>query len=210
MAEIENVVTPPATENNSVKSNKFKAMCKERWRKFIVGLKRKPQNISFFILVISSVMFMCCLTFYSQSTIYFNEDWMGLLIFVNTMFSVLTLLLFMNTFPKRKKKMNIIMLVLTFIFMAVMIFCDLFWYMHMHPLYITALEENEYVENVLITLKEMNPSFTSIIAHVVLVAISAILLATLPLYRKLIMKIDTRKVIESNEIKEEIDTSEEG
>ena len=46
------------------------------------------------------------------------------------------------------------------------------------------------------------------IAHMVFLGISALLLATLPLYKKLIMKIDTSKVVESTEIKEVIDTED--
>ena len=55
----------------------------------------------------------------------------------------------------------------------------------------------------------MKQSLTLAITHVVLVGIEAILLATLPLYKKLILKINTKKVIEENKLSEEIDTSED-
>ena len=52
-------------------------------------------------------------------------------------------------------------------------------------------------------------AFPIVLTHIVLVGLSVVLLATLPLYRKLILKINTSKVVESNELKEEIDTSAE-
>jgi S-adenosylmethionine:diacylglycerol 3-amino-3-carboxypropyl transferase len=52
-------------------------------------------------------------------------------------------------------------------------------------------------------------AFDLVIAHIVLVGIALVAFATLPLYKKLIMKINTRKVVESNEMQGEIDTSAE-
>lgn len=61
------------------------------------------------------------------------------------------------------------------------------------------LSESPYVQS----------SLNIAIAHIVLIAISAVLLATLPLYSKLIMKINTKKVIASTEMKENIDVNED-
>ena len=47
------------------------------------------------------------------------------------------------------------------------------------------------------------------VAHMVFLGISAVLLATLPLYKKLILKINTSKVVEGTNIKEAIDTEDE-
>jgi hypothetical protein len=52
-------------------------------------------------------------------------------------------------------------------------------------------------------------ALASTIAHIVLVALAAILTATYPLYSKLINKINTRKVIEESNLKTEVDRSEE-
>lgn len=202
---VEEKVTPSSEPS---KGKKILANLKERWRKFLVSLKRKPQRIAFYVLLLSTVIYMCSLFSYSQATMYYPVPWMGLLIFINTMFSILTLLLFMNTFPKRKKNMNIVMLVLTFIFMAVMIFCDIYWYLQIEPLYTTQLNTTTDPA-IWETLMKMSSAFSTILIHMVLVAISAILLATLPLYKKLIFKINTSKVLEENKLSEEIDTSAE-
>lgn len=187
---------------------KFLADLKERWRKFLVTTKRKPQRLAFFPLIISTVIWMFGIVYCGQATIYDNIPSMGLCIFVNTMLSILTLLLFMNTFPKRAKHMNYIMLALTFVFMAIMLTCDLVWYIKSYPVHMDAWN-NATTEGAKASIQPGLKAFPIVLTHVVFVALSAILLATLPLYKKLILKINTSKVIETNELKEEIDTSAE-
>lgn len=209
----------PVKDNKPSFWGKIGANLKERWRKFLVGLKRKPQNIALFVLLISTVIFMCSLGYYSQATIRYNIDWTGLLVFVNTMFSILTLLLFMNSFPKRgivlnkktmkKSNINYIMLVLTFVFMSLMIFCDIMWFIIVHPKFVAELLTPNLGNEILATLNHITPAFSTIMVHCALVALSGVLLATLPLYKKLILKINTAKVVEGNELKEEIDTEED-
>ena len=46
------------------------------------------------------------------------------------------------------------------------------------------------------------------ITHLVMVCVSAVLLATLPLYKKLIMKINTSKELESTQLSEAIDVED--
>lgn len=189
-------------------SKRLAANLKERWRKFLVTTKRKPQRIAFLPLIVSTILWMFGLVYCGQGTIYANVGGMGLCIFVNTMLSILTLLLFMNTFPKRAKHMNYVMLALTFAFMAVMLICDLVWYIKVYPVVSEAFK-NATTESELASVKPGMNAFPIVIAHIVLVALSAILLATLPLYKKLILKINTSKTVETNELKEEIDTSAE-
>ena len=187
------------------------ANLKERWRKFLVTTKRKPQRLAFFPLIVSTILWMIGVVYCGQATIYDNVPGMGLCIFVNTMFSILTLLLFMNTFPKRAKHMNYIMLALTFVFMAIMLTCDLVWYLKSSPVHFQAY--NDAIANgsasAIAAVAPGMTAFPIVLAHVVLVSLSALLLATLPLYSKLILKINTSKVVEENKLSEEIDTSAE-
>ena len=127
---------------------------------------------------------------------------LGFPVFVNMLFCILVLLLYLWSFPKRKKP-NYIMIALTFIFMGVMIALDIVFHINLAK----AADNLSSAERA--ALPFIDKSLTLAIVHVVFVGISAVLLATLPLYKKLIMKINTRKVVESTEIKEEIDTSEE-
>ncbi|MDE6613204.1 MAG: hypothetical protein K2K28_01450, partial [Clostridia bacterium] len=129
MEEMQNAVElndiQPSPEAD--KPSKFKAFLggvKEWFRKFTVKLKRRPMNIAFFVLIISSIVYLCSLGNFSQTALNIYVNWLGLSVFVNTLFCILSLLLFMNSFPKRSKKPKIVMLVLLFLFIAAMIAFD--------------------------------------------------------------------------------------
>ncbi len=162
-------------------------------------------NIAFVVLIVSSVMYLCSLGNLSQAALNVYVDWLGLSVFVNTLFCILSLLLFMNAFPKRSKKPKIVMLVLLFVFIAAMIGFDILFYVKISDPF--NAETNPTIKA---TLEEyVVPALNSTIAHIVLNGLAAILTATYPLYGKLINKINTRKVVESTELKEEIDTTAE-
>ena len=125
----ENIENAPAAlpgqpeEQKPSRGQKIKAGIKEWFRKTIVKLKHKPQTIPFVILLITSFMYLCFLgttsKFIDTNS---NIKSIGLFQFVNTLASILILLIFLNTFPKRKK-MNIVMLVITFAVLALMVYC---------------------------------------------------------------------------------------
>lgn len=189
-------------------ASRFIGGVKERARKFVVKLKRRPMNIAFFMLIISSLVFLLLLGSFSQAGLEYAKPGVPIGLFVNTLFSILVLLLFMYAFPKRSKKPKIVMLVLCFVFMAVLIGLDILLYVQ----WSTAWEAhipNLSANGIALREKYIYTAINGTLAHAVLVAVAAILTATYPLYGKLLAKINTRKVIESNEIKEEIDTSEE-
>ncbi len=202
------VVEQPAPEKPS-KGKRFLAAIKERLRKFVVKLKRRPMNVAFFVLIVSSFMFLLLLGNFSQVGLEYGKMGGGpISLFVNTLFSILVLLLFLYSFPKRSKKPKIVMLVLCFAFMAVMIGLDILLYVRWTTDW-NIQWPNLTQDAMALREKYIYTAFNGIIAHAVLVAVAAILTATYPLYGKLISKINTRKVVESTEIKEEIDTSEE-
>ncbi len=204
---VEVVEQQPAPEQPS-KGKRFLAAIKERLRKFVVKLKRRPMNIAFFVLIVSSLVFLFLLGSFSQAGIEYSKSGVPISLFINTLFCILVLLLFMYSFPKRSKKPKIVMLVLCFAFMAVMIGLDILLYIRWTGAWaeqLPVLSESDKA----IREKYIYAAINGSLAHAVLVAIAAILTATYPLYGKLISKINTRKVVESTEIKEEIDTSEE-
>lgn len=225
---VEEPVTTPDSEldnNNSTSPNRNKsgvgAKIKEFFRKRAVGLKRKPQTIALLFLAVVSVYNLITLTVFSEAIIMYAKDvqWVGLMVFINTLFSVLILVTFLNTFPKLKKpnskivftmtesgvklNINIPMLVLMILMAVAMIACEAVYFGLITPFY-----NAEYVGNSnadaaagLLIKNSLNLS----IAHIILLAVFLVILLTLPLYRKLIMKINTSKAIESTEIKEAID-----
>jgi len=215
MEEMQNVVEDevvepaPESEKPSVGKRIWSGI-KEWCRKFVVKLKRRPMNIAFFVLIVSAIVYLCSLGNFSQTALNVHVEWLGLSVFVNTLFCILSLLLFMNSFPKRSKKPKIVMLVLLFVFIAAMITFDIVFYVRSSNAFHNDVEAGYLEGQSKAEMEEyLLPALSATIAHVVLVGLAAILTATYPLYGKLINKINTRKVIESTELKEEIDTTEE-
>lgn len=212
MAENENVLKPeeiaeePVTENTPVaaeqpapkpsKGKKAQKGIKEWFRKRIVALKRKPQNIAFAFLVISTVYFMLALfnisiavnKVYTQEGI---ETTIGICIFITTLLSLLVLVSFLNSFPKRKKP-NIFFIVLVFLMIGAMVVCDVMFYVQMSD--ILALPELATATD---TIEKVTAGQTYVMVHVILLGISAIVFALLPAYRILINKINTKVELES-------------
>lgn len=217
----------------------FKAKVKEWFRKQIVSLKRKPQKIAFLFFIISALISLLGLSTTSQGPVsdFQSQPYLGLSVFIVVLFSILVLVLFMNTFPKRGVKykkdgkrhsVNYIMLALTFVFLILMFLFDLLYYTQLtgcikgnEVKFFSNLAQAQKYEQYWSDAYKANPVFSAgdyksylisalnlTIVHMVFLGISALLLATLPLYKKLIMKINTSKVVESTEIKEVIDTED--
>lgn len=187
---------------------------KEWFRKFVVKLKRRPMNIAFFVLIVSSLVYLFLLGNISQTGLEYAKTGVPISIFVNTLFCILVLLLFMYSFPKREKKPKTVMLVLTFAFMAVMIALDILLYVQWTSSWAEACKEfaadpeNGPAKKALREVYIYGAMY-GVLAHAIIVAVAALLTATYPLYGKLINKINTKKVVESTEIKGNIDTAEE-
>lgn len=204
-AETEEVTVAEGEQKQS-KGSKVGAAVKEWFRKRIVGLKRSPQTIVLVALFITTALWLIWLFTFSR-TIAANSkaDMCGLVVFINTLVSILIIALFGSAFPKRKKP-NIVFIVLLFVFMAAIITCDALYYSQM-SLYFKWRSNYSQADY------DANPwykqSLALAIAHIVLVGICAILLATLPLYKRLINKINTKKEVASNDMKEAIDVEED-
>lgn len=210
MAEVENVKNnneqPEYTEPSLIA--KIGGGIKEWFRKLIVKLKRRPMNIAFVVLAISSVIYLCLLGNFSQAGIEFPQTGVPISVFINTLFSILVMLLFMYSFPKREKKPKIVMLVLTFVFMAVMIALDVLLYIKWNAAW-ADLKPTLNAEQIAVREKFIYGAINGVLVHLIFVALAAVLTATYPLYGKLIGKINTRKVIESTQLSEAIDTEDE-
>ncbi len=187
---------------------------KEWGRKKIVNIKRKPQNIALLYFAIVTVYNLLTLTVYSEAIIMYAKDveWVGLMVFINTLFSILMLVAYMNTFPKLKKPgsktvltltesgiklhINIIMLVVTIVMIVCMIVCEGVYYNLMNANYIEQYVNKPDMAGTEAAILIKN-SLTFSVTHIILLGVGLVLLLTLPLYRKLIMKINTRKELES-------------
>lgn len=173
---------------------------KEFLRKRVVALKRKPQTIPLVVLALAFVYYSLNLTNVSDTTAKIQGTGMGLSGFVTMLFSTLSLVCFLNTFPHRKK-VNIPMLILTVAMLGVLIFCD-FYYLGCITQAVTRTNNpismegaNSYIADVSVMLK----------VHVGILLAGLALLALLPVYSKLIRRINTSVEVEANENMGEIE-----
>ena len=100
-------IQPESSEPKKSKGAAFGAAVKEFFRKQIINLKRKPQNIGFLLVIITTCFNLLTLGTYSKgiqnSGAGSGVDWVGLMVFINTLFSLLAVVAYMNSFPKMKK-----------------------------------------------------------------------------------------------------------
>ncbi|MDE7380006.1 MAG: hypothetical protein K2N14_03035 [Clostridia bacterium] len=194
------VTTDSSAQKEPKKPGKFVAGVKEWFRKTIVKLKRKTQVIPLVLTLIASFAFLCMIGTFSQ-LIQINRGIpsLGICMFVTTLASILILPLFLNAFPKNKKPV-IAFIVAVFVVFALIITMDVLFLVNMQKF---------FTENKVDSAAFYNESKTSLIVHIVLVGVSVLAFALLPLYKKAINKINTKKVVSSNDFSDEIDTSEE-
>lgn len=212
MAENENVVVEETTPEVQPKSkgpskgNKFGAALKEWFRKRVVKLKRNTKTIPYVYLIIIMFLWLIWLFTFSRTIAGMAKvEWGGMAIFLTTLFSILSVAVFGSAFPKRKKT-NIVMLCVLFAFLIIVILSQVLYYVMVNDY---VLHGSEFDAEDLAARPYIGKSLTLSIVVMVLYGFGIILIATLPLYKKLIQKINTRKVLEENNLSETIDTSAE-
>ena len=177
---------------------------REFCRKRLVGLKRKPQSIALVVLAAAFVYYSLNLTKISNTTAKIQGQGMGLAGFVTMLFSILSLVCFLNAFPHRKKT-NIPMLALMFLMVGIIIYCDIFYGGRIteavtradNP--ISTDGPNSYIAAAAAMLR----------IHTILLIIGAALTALLPLYKPMIKRINTSVEVEGNDQMGAIDISGE-
>ena len=177
---------------------------REFYRKRLVALKRKPQLIAMLVLVAAYVYYSLNLSQIANTTALINGPHMGLAEFSTMLFSALALVTFLNSFPHRKKT-NVPMLVLTFLMIGVLIYCD---YYYGSRITVALTREESPIsptgKNAFVSVAQ-----GVIRVHMVLVIIGTALLALLPVYAPLIRKINTNVDVAGNSDMAAIDISGE-
>ena len=166
---------------------------KEFIRKKIVSLKRNPSVIPLVMLFISFLYYSLNLTHMSDTTAKVQGMGMGLSQFCIMLFSLLSLVCMLNAFPRRKKP-NIPMLVLMFLMFAVIIYCDI----HYCGCIMTALNRAESPIKLDKTTAYIASAYNMLNTHMIMMGISAALVVLLPVYTKLLRKINTAVEVEDN------------
>lgn len=177
---------------------------KEAIRKFIVSLKRTPQNIPLLALLAAFFIYSLNLSSIANTTEKINGSNMGQCEFAAMLFSILAFVVFLRTFPRRQKAKKI-MLGLLFVMLALLAVVDI--------VYITRIiTATTRAENTIIiddSTRYITVAQTVVTLHIVFIAATAVLLLLLPLYSKAIRKINTSIDVEGNENMASIDISGE-
>ena len=162
-------------------------------RRFFVALKRQPSMIALVVLAIAFFQYSLNLTHISDTTAKIQGNGMGLCGFATMLFSMLSLVCFLNAFPKRKKPV-VPMVILMFLMFALILFCDYHY---------CGLIDNA-------RFREVNPividkstiyiaqAYNVLQNHMLIEGIGAALVVLLPFYTKLLRKINTSITVEGN------------
>ena len=169
------------------------AMLKESVRRFIVSLKRSPQNIPMFMLLLSFLYFSLNLTAMSNTTAKIQGAGMGLCQFCIMLFSLLSYVCMLNAFPKRKKPV-LPMVILLFVMFGIILYADI----HYSNAIMAALTRAESPIVLDVNTAYIASAYNMLRTFMVLVGVTAGLVVTLPIYSKWIRKIKTSVEIEDN------------
>lgn len=170
----------------------FGARVKERVRKTIVTLKHKPHLIPLVMLVITFLYYSLNLTVISNTTAKIQGPNMGLCGFIVMLFSMLSLVCCGNSFPHRKP-VNKPMLVLMFVMFAIILGADT---LYMNAVY-AAVSRPENPITVTADTIYIARAYNEVLpVHRILLIISIALIILLPVYSKLIRKINTSIEVE--------------
>ncbi len=172
---------------------KFLATISESWRKIMVSFKRNPQIIPIGALLVSFLVYSLNLTSISNTTAKINLPHMGICAFAAMLFSLLSFVCMLSAFPKRKKP-NILLILLMIAMYAVVIFADYTYY--------TRIMEAVYRPNnpIAITVDTAYISTTAyvLLAHMALIALTIVCVVLEPLFAKLLRMINTSIEVEDN------------
>lgn len=165
---------------------------KESARKMTVTLKRQPSLIPLVVLAVAFVYYSGNLTKMSNTTALVYGSGMGLCQFTIMLFSVLALVCMLNAFPKRKKP-NYPMIGLMFGMLAVNIYAAF----HYRTKIANAVTRE--VSPIVIsgdTNGFILEAYNMLMVYIILVGVAAALVVLMPLYSKLLKKINTSVEIE--------------
>ena len=166
---------------------------RELIRKFLVNLKRNPQFIPLAMALAAFIFYSFNLTAVSDTTAKIQGSGMGLSQFCIILFSLLSLVCMLNAFPRRQKA-NIPMVVLMYLMFGVIAFCD--W--HYGNMVMNALTRAESPIVLNEATRYIATAYNMLNTHMILIGVTAVLVALLPVYSKLIRKINTSIAVEDN------------
>jgi len=176
------------------KQKKTSGGIRESIRKSIVSLKRNPSVIPLVMLFLAFLYYSLNLTNMSDTTAKIQGMGMGLSQFCIMLFSLLSLVCMLNAFPRRQKP-NFLMIALMFVMFGIIIYCDI----HYTGAVMAALTRAESPIVLNETTAYIADAYNMLNTHMVMMGISAALVVLLPVYSKLLRKINTSVEVEGND-----------
>ncbi len=173
-------------------------------RRIFVALKRRPSTVALIVLLIAFFQYSLNLTHISDTTAKIQGPGMGLCGFATMLFSMLSLVCFLNAFPRRKKPV-IAMVVLMLLMFGVILFCD-FYYSGLITNALTRAENPITLDATTIYIAQ---AYNVLQDHIVIECVAIGLIVLMPLYTKLLRKINTSVTVEDYGKLEAIDISGE-
>lgn len=190
------------------------AALKERFRKAMVSLKRKPHMIPLTVLLVAFLWYTLQLTVVSNATVSINTGGMGLSGFVTLLFSILGLVCFGYSFPHRKPVVAW-KLGLMFLLFGCVIYADVHYMnvvrdrVYQEFAYSSAdkiINNLSVIDSRQVVRMQTKHAISNLLSvHILLVSIGLALTALLPVYTPLIRRIRTSVHVDSNENMGKID-----
>ena len=174
-------------------------------RKMLVKLKYHPNFLPMLVMFVAFVVFSLNLKSVSGATLYINKDFIGLYQFVSYLLSILSMVALMNAFPRREK-VKIPFIVLTFIMIAIIIFTNIMYVSLIDGRFIIHNDGTNPIKDPA-KITELASAKTSYIVNIVFEVVALILLALVPVIKKVMAKVNTRVQLEENENISTIDIS---
>lgn len=176
------------------------AKIKDFIRKFIVSLKRNPSMIPLVVLFLSFLYYSLNLTHLSNTTAKLQGSGMGLCQFTIMLLSLLSLVCMLNSFPRRKKP-NYPMIALMFVMFAVNFYCSI----HYGNAITHALTRPD---SPIAATESILKAQSVLVNYMIMLGVTAALVVLLPVYSKLLKKINTSIEVEDNGSLGEIEIAE--
>lgn len=163
--------------DNNNKSASSRKLHNEITKK-IVALKRGPQIIPLVLLSLSCIVYTFNLTAHSNAAIYVSNQYIALLVFILTLFSILAIFSYVNAYTKGKRNLPM------FIVCLIMVFSQIGLDVLCYSIYMNEI----MVLGTPLTI-DVAKAINGTVAHLVFLVISALAVIFLPAYHKLILKI---------------------
>ena len=163
-------------------------------RKFLITLKKNPNYIPLFMLIVSFLVYSLNLTSVSDTTATIQGKGMGICEFATMLFSILSMIAMLNAFPKRKKP-NYPIVGVIIVLCVIIIVAD---YIYVNKVYEAFIKLGDkinpkYYEAYMTT-------YNMLYVHIVLMAVTAVTVVLEPLFAKLLKKININIELEETNV----------